>query len=854
MLLVSLGGLGLVLVEFQYDYQDRDGTWISIKPNERYALLAKTNAHWWQVRCRPDSKPFYIPAKYVRELPPAIPSPLDFVTPPPKASALPPPLPVLVVPPSSASLKGLDRAEDSKPGDEVTIRLRPSGAGHRRNENRLSTFGVPLEHPDPLLSLQTLPWTSNAASETPSAGKRSGVLGRPLEDKPRVPSFSPADPLPAPRPHLPIAVETPVVPLLENRQVEEKKQEEQEEEKEQPEVEEQPVVEEQPEVEEQETGVRQRRGGGSEDGHHIYESIQDLNLDLDALRGETKGTLGKVVFITPSTSTSDTPPAQDGTPPPTNPIHAPLDSSHSPGPLSPASPLDMQGGWQGVWEQFVDSSGRPYYYNPSSRSTSWAPPPPLSPSSPTSHPRTETDGPPPLPEEDYPVDEESETQVLHTQTHTHTHTRTHSELMSESKPLSPPPSLSPPSLLLHLPPFLPPFSFLPSSQSHQLEKAGVLNKTKVLDSGKRIRKNWAPSWTVLHGGILTFHRDPKTSTTSSSSKTSQIVPEYTVDLKGSSLSWAHKEKSSKKNVLELKTRQGCEYLLQYDTDSIIWDWHNVVLEAIQQLVKHLLVFLFTPCLHPVYILFTSCSHPVHILFTSWESDHGRVRVKLRRFLQRRPTLQSVKEKGYIRDNVFGCHLDTLCHRENTKVPKFLEKCIRAVEKRGLDVDGIYRVSGNLAVIQKLRHKADHEECLDLDDGQWEEIHVVTGALKLFLRELPEPLFPFASFHKFIAAIQEPDYSQKVSFMKDLIGCLPLPNHDTMATLFQHLLKVIKHGEFNRMSVPSVSIVFGPTLLRPQTETAHLFTVNMVFQTRIVELVLNEFYTLFPSRQEPGRPS
>ncbi|KAJ3600813.1 hypothetical protein NHX12_031788, partial [Muraenolepis orangiensis] len=197
-------------------------------------------------------------------------------------------------------------------------------------------------------------------------------------------------------------------------------------------------------------------------------------------------------------------------------------------------------------------------------------------------------------------------------------------------------------------------------------------------------------------------------------------------------------------------------------------------------------------------------------------------------------------------NVFGCHLDTLCHRENGTVPRFLDKCIRTVERRGLDVDGIYRVSGNLAVIQKLRHKADHEESLDLEDGQWEEVHVVTGALKLFLRELPEPLFPFASFDKFIAAIQETDYSQKVSFIKDLIGCLPLPNHDTMARLFRHLLKVIEHGEFNRMSVPSVSIVFGPTLLRPQIESPN-FTVHMVFQTRIVELILNEFHKLFPSQ-------
>lgn len=31
-----------------------------------------------------------------------------------------------------------------------------------------------------------------------------------------------------------------------------------------------------------------------------------------------------------------------------------------------------------------------------------------------------------------------------------------------------------------------------------------------------------------------------------------------------------------------------------------------------------------------------------------DSEQKRVRTKLRRFLQRRPTLQSVKEKGYIR--------------------------------------------------------------------------------------------------------------------------------------------------------------------------------------------------------------
>ncbi|CAF95638.1 unnamed protein product, partial [Tetraodon nigroviridis] len=323
-----------------------------------------------------------------------------------------------------------------------------------------------------------------------------------------------------------------------------------------------------------------------------------------------------------------------------------------------------------------------------------------------------------------------------------------------------------------------------------LEKAGIINKTKVAEGGKKIRKNWSQSWTVLHGGVLTFHRDPKFAPVGNTSKTSQIVPEFTEDLRGASVGWASKDKSSKKNVLELKTRQGCEYLMQYDTESIISDWLKVIQDAIRQL--------------------------------------------------RRPTLQSVKEKGYIRDNVFGCHLDTLCHREHTTVPRFVVKCIKTVEKRGLDIDGIYRVSGNLAVIQKLRHKADHgdllllpnaavgflsvstflfcfsEEQLDLEDGQWEEIHVITGALKLFLRELPEPLFPFSSFDKFIAAIQLPDYNLRVSYMRDLVRSLPLPNHDTMELLSQ---------------TPS------------PTESANM-TVHMVFQSQIVELMLNEFMVIF----------
>lgn len=65
-------------------------------------------------------------------------------------------------------------------------------------------------------------------------------------------------------------------------------------------------------------------------------------------------------------------------------------------------------------------------------------------------------------------------------------------------------------------------------------------------------------------------------------------------------------------------------------------------------------------------------------------------------------------------------------------------------------------------------------------------------------------------------------------------------------LYPHLsYRAIEHGEMNRMSVQSMAIVFGPTLLRPQEESN--ITMHMVFQNQIVELILNEFNELFQTK-------
>ncbi|XP_035758327.1 rho GTPase-activating protein 12 [Egretta garzetta] len=392
----------------------------------------------------------------------------------------------------------------------------------------------------------------------------------------------------------------------------------------------------------------------------------------------------------------------------------------------------------------------------------------------------------------------------------------------------------------------------PSSPKHQAtgqEKYGLLNVTKITENGKKVRKNWMSSWAVLQGSSLLF---TKTQGSGTSWKFgNQSKPEFTVDLKGALIDWASKDKSSKKNVIELKTRQGTELLIQSDNDSIINEWYKVLNYTINNQVVESDEALEDDVPDSPGVekqdkekenkdskKLRSVKTPSNIDST----DQKKTKTKLKKFLTRRPTLQAVREKGYIKDQVFGSNLTSLCQRENSTVPKFVKLCIEHVEEHGLDIDGLYRVSGNLAVIQKLRFAVNHDEKLDLNDSKWEDIHVITGALKMFFRELPEPLFTYNHFNDFVNAIkQEP--RQRVHAVKDLIKQLPKPNQDTMQVLFRHLKRVVENGEKNRMTYQSVAIVFGPTLLKPEKETGNI-AVHTVYQNQIVELILLELNSIF----------
>lgn len=100
---------------------------------------------------------------------------------------------------------------------------------------------------------------------------------------------------------------------------------------------------------------------------------------------------------------------------------------------------------------------------------------------------------------------------------------------------------------------------------------------------------------------------------------------------------------------------------------------------------------------------------------------------------------------------FGCYLDHAVGSEQPRIPPFVRRCVASIEstEENLKTDGLYRASGNLSQVQKIRLQVDQNNfsVIDLE----EDVHVLTGALKLFFRELKEPLIPYRAFSRAISA-------------------------------------------------------------------------------------------------------
>ena len=151
-----------------------------------------------------------------------------------------------------------------------------------------------------------------------------------------------------------------------------------------------------------------------------------------------------------------------------------------------------------------------------------------------------------------------------------------------------------------------------------------------------------------------------------------------------------------------------------------------------------------------------------------------------------------------------------------QVPRVLVHCAEFIEKRGM-IDGIYRLSGVASNIQKLRVAFDEDRVPNLYDDRavLQDIHCVSSLLKMYFRELPNPVCTYHLYERFVEATKAQE-NERLVLMRDVVQELPPHNYRTLEYLSRHLYRVSLRGGDTGMTAKNVAIVWAPNLLRSKS--------------------------------------
>uniref|UniRef100_A0A8B9IV56 Rho GTPase-activating protein 10 n=1 Tax=Amazona collaria TaxID=241587 RepID=A0A8B9IV56_9PSIT len=183
----------------------------------------------------------------------------------------------------------------------------------------------------------------------------------------------------------------------------------------------------------------------------------------------------------------------------------------------------------------------------------------------------------------------------------------------------------------------------------------------------------------------------------------------------------------------------------------------------------------------------------------------------------------------------------------------IKKCISAVETRGINDQGLYRVVGVSSKVQRLLSLLmDAKTCneVDLENSVDWEVKTITSAMKQYLRSLPEPLMTYELHGEFIVPAKSGSPESRVNAVHFLVHKLPEKNKEMLEILVKHLANVSKHAKRNLMTVANLGVVFGPTLMRPQEETVAAI-MDLKFQNIVVEILIENHEKV---RTPPTKPS
>ncbi|XP_050163300.1 rho GTPase-activating protein 29 isoform X9 [Myiozetetes cayanensis] len=237
-------------------------------------------------------------------------------------------------------------------------------------------------------------------------------------------------------------------------------------------------------------------------------------------------------------------------------------------------------------------------------------------------------------------------------------------------------------------------------------------------------------------------------------------------------------------------------------------------------------------------------------------------------------IQCGHKKLHGRLHLFGVEFAQAAKNVPDGVPFIIKKCTSEIESRALNVKGIYRVNGAKLRVEKLCQAFENGK--DLVELSELYAHDISNVLKLYLRQLPEPLILFRLYNEFIGLAKEsqnvneeldakasPRSKKRQSIcielnriiikIKDLLKQLPVPNYNTLQYLIGHLHRVMEQSDENKMSASNLGIIFGPTLIRPRQTDATVSLSSLEdypYQARVVELLITYYEKIFDVSLKP----
>ncbi|XP_071957704.1 uncharacterized protein [Antedon mediterranea] len=230
--------------------------------------------------------------------------------------------------------------------------------------------------------------------------------------------------------------------------------------------------------------------------------------------------------------------------------------------------------------------------------------------------------------------------------------------------------------------------------------------------------------------------------------------------------------------------------------------------------------------------------------------HGKLITFLRSFLVQRPTKGGLKQRGILRERVFGCDLGEHLLNTSQDVPDLVKACTKFIEEYGV-VDGIYRLSGVASNIHRLRDEFDSEKSPELDEFK-KDIHCVTAVCKLYFRELPNPLLTYQLYDRFAVAVA--DEENRLMHIHGTVQQLPPPHYRTLEYLIKHLSKMAEMEEKTGMNTKNLAIVWAPNLLRSkEIESGAAAFMEIRVQAVVVEYLIRNMDLIFNNKLFPDVP-